>query len=179
MVNDWKKDYYRMTGQQWKFNIKNIVNFLLMHNIRFMYWWRKAKNGSLIAKYKVFKYSRKYGLEISLSSDIDNGLYLGHPYNITVGGNVKIGKNVNIHKGATIGATNRGLKRGCPIISNNVFIGINATVVGKINIGEDVLIAPNAYVNFDVPPHSVVLGNPGKVYPKQEATHSYNCFFVE
>ena len=150
-----------------------------MHNIRFMYWWRKAKNGSLIAKYKVFRYSRKYGLEISLSSDIDSGLYLGHPYNITIGGNVKIGKNVNIHKGATIGATNRGSKKGSPVISDNVFIGINATVVGKINIGKDVLIAPNAYVNFDVPSHSIVIGNPGNIYPNNHATKLYVGYCVD
>ena len=149
-----------------------------MHNIQFMYWWRKAKKGSLLAKYKVFRYSRKYGLEISLSSDIDIGLYLGHPYNITIGGNVKIGKNVNIHKGVTIGATNRGKSKGSPIIGNNVFIGINSTVVGGINIGNDVLIAPNSYVNFDVPSHSIVIGNPGKIHSKENATKLYVGYTV-
>lgn len=43
----------------------------------------------------------------------------------------------------------------------------------KIKIGNDVLIAPNAYVNFDVPDHSVVVGNPGKVYHRENATEGY------
>ena len=178
MKTEWKKDYYRMTGSRWKANFKSIINFVFMHNIRFMYWWRMAKQGSLFAKYKVFRYSRKYGLEISLLSEIGNGFYLGHPYNITIGGNVKIGNNVNIHKGATVGATNRGRKAGSPVIGNNVFIGINSTIVGNISIGDDVLIAPNSYVNFDVPSHSVVIGNPGKIHLKENATNGYVGYFI-
>ena len=34
---------------------------------------------------------------------------------------------------------------------------------GKINVAEEALIAPGAYVNFNVPAHGLVLGNPGKV----------------
>jgi serine O-acetyltransferase len=36
-------------------------------------------------------------------------------------------------------------------------------IVGKVTIGHDALIAPGAYVNFDVPSMAVILGNPGKV----------------
>ena len=35
------------------------------------------------------------------------------------------------------------------------------------------MIAPNAYVNIDVPDHSIVLGNPGKIIRKDNATESY------
>ena len=59
------------------------------------------------------------------------------------------------------------------IIGNDVWIGANAVVVGKINIGTDVLIAPNSFVNFDVPPHSVVVGNPAKIIHKENATEYY------
>ena len=37
----------------------------------------------------------------------------------------------------------------------------------------DVLIAPLAYVNFNVPDHSIVIGNPGKIIPKENATQGY------
>ena len=46
------------------------------------------------------------------------------------------------------------------VIGNDVWIGVQATIVGKIVIGDDVLIAPNSYVNCDIPSHSVVFGNP-------------------
>lgn len=98
-----------------------------------------------------------------------NGLYLGHPYNITVGEGVVLGNNVNLHKGCICGRTNRG-NAGSPMIGSNVFIGINATVVGNIRIGDDVLIAPNSYVSFDVPYHSIVLGNPASIHRRDDAT---------
>lgn len=50
---------------------------------------------------------------------------------------------------------------------------VNAVVVGRIVIGDDVLIAPNAYVNFDVPSHSVVVGNPGKIISRENVTEGY------
>ena len=60
-----------------------------------------------------------------------------------------------------------------PVIGDNVWIGINATVVGAIRIGNDVLIAPNAYVNCDVPDHSVVFGNPCIIKHRDNATECY------
>ena len=37
------------------------------------------------------------------------------------------------------------------------------------------LIAPLTYVNFDVPDHSIVIGNPVKIIPKEDATKDYVC----
>lgn len=45
--------------------------------------------------------------------------------------------------------------------------------VGGITIGNDVLIAAGAYVNFDVPDNSVVIGNPGRIYYKENPTRDY------
>lgn len=69
-------------------------------------------------------------------------------------------------------------RAGVPVIGNNVSIGINATVVGNVRIGDDVLIAPNSFVNFDVPDHSVVIGSPGKVHHRDEAVAGYVGFCV-
>ena len=52
---------------------------------------------------------------------------------------------------------------------------MNKLLVGNVHIGKDVLIAPLSYVNFDVPDHSVVIGNPGKIIPKENATENYIC----
>ena len=123
-------------------------------------------------------YSRKYGLEISPTAEIGRGLYLGHPYNITVGTGAKIGNNVNLHKGCTIGKSNRGEKRGVPVIGDCVFVGINSTIVGNVTIGNDVMIAPNSFINFDVPDHAIVIGNPGVIHRKEKATQGYVNFVV-
>lgn len=47
-----------------------------------------------------------------------------------------------------------------------------------MRIGNDVLIAPNSYVNTDVPDHSVVIGNPAVVHSKENATENYVCYLV-
>lgn len=166
-------DYYRMTGFPYK---KRCM--ILNHNLKFMYLFRKYQlNKNIFTRIRLYRLTKKYGLEISVDAKIGKGFYLGHPYNITIGNEVVIGNNVNVHKGVTIGRTNRG-NAGSPHIGNTVFIGINATVVGNIKIGDDVLIAPNAYVNFDVPSHLIVIGNPGVIHQKYNATKGYIGFKV-
>ena len=90
-----------------------------------------------------------------------------------VNNNAIIGRNCNIAHGVPIGATRRGEHKGVPCIGDYVWIGTNAVLVGNIRIGNDVLIAPGAYVNFDVPNHSLVIGNPGKIVPKDRPTRNY------
>ncbi|MGN9056319.1 hypothetical protein ACTNA4_07590 [Bariatricus sp. HCP28S3_A7] len=58
-------------------------------------------------------------------------------------------------------------------MGDQVWLGINSTVVGNITIGNDVLIALNAYVNCDIPAYSVVVGNPCKIIPRENPTESY------
>ena len=57
-----------------------------------------------------------------------------------------------------------------PTIGDEVWIGVNTTIVGKVSIGDDVLIAPNAFVTCDIPSHSVVFGNPCIIKHKDYAT---------
>ena len=162
-------DYARLTSKKQAWRL--IADLFFRHNIRFMLWYRLYQKGSLIGKIGCFRCSRKYGLEFSPNAVIAPGLYLSHPYNITVGEGVQIGKNVNLSKGCTLGKVRTGKRKGSPKIGNCVMVGINATIVGGIEIGDDVVIAPNAFVNFDVPSHSVVIGNPGMIHHKDSATH--------
>ena len=145
---------------------------------KFHYYFRKASTTSnpILRLYYRFCFSRikeKHGIEIYYATKIGKGLYIGHPFNITINPNTVIGDNCNIHKGVLIGQTNRGEKQGVPTIGNNVWIGINAAIVGNITIGDDVLIAPNSYVNCDIPSHSVVFGNPCIIKHRDNATEGY------
>ena len=143
------------------------------------YWYRKitASTPPRLLKY-VYKLMLRitrfaYKCEISTSSRIGAGLYIGHPYCITINPAVTIGRNCNIHKGVTIGQENRGRRKGVPVIGDKVWMGVNSTIVGKITVGDDVLIAPNTYVNCDIPSHSVVFGNPCIIKPRENATEGY------
>lgn len=136
---------------------------------------QKTKCYPLKFYYKVlFKIAKdKKHIELSHKVQIGPGLYIGHPYGITINEKAVIGKNVNIHKGVTIGQENRGKRKGAPIIGDNVWIGINSTIVGAIHIGNDVLIAPNSYVNRNVPNHSIVIGSPCMIKSCDNATEGY------
>lgn len=97
----------------------------------------------------------------------------------TINGKAKLGCNCNIHKGIVIGQVNRGARKGTPTIGDRVWIGINSAIVGNVTIGDDVLIAPNSFVNVDEPSHSVVLGNPCIIKHGDWATEGYINNVVE
>jgi len=134
-----------------------------------------AKNPIMRVFWRILhrRHCEKNGIEISWRIPIGKGFCVSHPYGITISTNAVVGENVSVHKGVTIGQENRGSRIGAPVIGNRVWIGINATVVGAIHIGDDVMIAPNAFVNFDVPDHSVVVGNPAVIHPRMYATEGY------
>jgi len=117
--------------------------------------------------------SKKYLFQIPYATNIGSGFYIGHFGCIIVNSRVSFGSNINIAPGVTVGQTNRGPLQGVPTIGNEVWIGTNAVIVGKIIVGDDVLIAPNAYVNFNVPSHSIVIGNPGIIIHNEKATQHY------
>lgn len=117
--------------------------------------------------------SRKTHIQIELDTKIGEGFYIGHLGRVIINEAAVIGKNCNIATGVTIGQTNRGPRKGAPTIGDSCWIGTNAVIVGNIAIGSDVLIAPLAYVNFDVPDHSIVIGNPGRIIPRENATEGY------
>ena len=130
-----------------------------------------------INKWKLDRMSQKTMIQIPPETQIGRGFYIGHFGTIIINPNARIGKNCNIATGVTIGQENRGNRKGVPLIGNKVWIGTNAVIVGNITIGDDVLIASNAFVNFDVPSHSVVLGNPAQIIHKEDAVDGYinNC----
>lgn len=148
------------------------------YTLRFLRVLRLAQSSrnrlvQLICKLILRRYRLKYGLEISPTSKIGKGLYLGHAFNITVNHAAEIGDWCNLHKGVVIGRENRGKRKGVPCLGNKVWVGINAAIVGNVTIGDDVLIAPNSYVNCDVPSHSVVFGNPCIIKHRDNATEGY------
>lgn len=170
-----KKDLYRWRGEQGE----SIRSRLFRPNeIKYMYWFRKIQStknpiSKIFAKLKLRNLSNKTNIQIPYVTKIGEGFYIGHCGRIIINPQAVLGKNINIATGVTIGQENRGKRKGCPVISDNVWIGTNSVIVGNITIGTDVLIAPLSYVNFDVPEHSIVIGNPAKIIHRENATEGY------
>ena len=105
------------------------------------------------------------GIQIPSATKIGSGLKIGHWGTIVVNPGAKIGRNFGIAHGCLIG-NSQGKNQGVPTIGNNVSMGANSMILGGVMIGNNVLIAPGAFVNFDVPENSIVIGNPGKIIPR-------------
>ncbi len=118
------------------------------------------------------RYRFRYGFDISPTTSIGPGLYIGHFGGIVISPHAILGSNINLTQGVTIGAESRGERIGAPTLEDRVWVGAHAIIVGKITIGREALIAPGAYVNFDVPSKAVVLGNPGKIV-SNAGSHGY------
>ncbi len=153
---------------------KELFGYRYSKILRWTKFYKEQKNPLFyIYRFILYKLTLKYGIGIPYSVEIGRGFYIGHKGNITINAGVKIGENVNISQGVTIGYSNAGKCKGTPKIGNNVFIGTNAVVVGGIEIGNDVVIAPNTFVNFDVPDHSVVISQKAGIHHKENATQYY------
>lgn len=60
-----------------------------------------------------------------------------------------------IEQGATL---NRSV-----IVEENCWLGINVVITGNVNIGRGSIVAANTVVNKDIPPFSLVAGNPFQI----------------
>ena len=107
---------------------------------------------------------KRYCCEISPYATIGPGLFIPHSLGIVIGHEVVAGKNLEVFQNVTIGS-NRKERNGrmMPIIGDNVSIGSGAVVVGAINIGNNVKIGANSYVDKDIPSNVVVAGCPAKI----------------
>ena len=106
------------------------------------------------------------------------GVDIGHNTMISLGakidvrrGKVRIGDNCLITHGAKIlshdGATRLTKPTDCGtgtvVIGDNVFVGVNAIILRNVYIGNNSVIAAGAVVTKNVPPATVVAGNPARV----------------
>ncbi|MFQ3887107.1 MAG: CatB-related O-acetyltransferase [Rickettsia conorii subsp. raoultii] len=54
-------------------------------------------------------------------------------------------------------------KRRDTVIGNDVWFGTNSTILPGVNIGDEAIIGACSVVAKDVPPYSIVIGNPTKI----------------
>ncbi|MDP4222853.1 MAG: serine acetyltransferase [Bacteroidota bacterium] len=171
-----KSDLYRHEGLT---GLKGFIKGWFIPGFRYIYvfrkvtWKRRFSPAGIFFRLLKRRYRYKYGFEISPDAKIGDGLYLTSHCGPVIIGPVTIGKYCNISHSVTIGRSYRDGVLGRPTLGDYVWIGPGAVLVGKITIGNNVLIAPNSFVNFDVPDKSLVIGNPGKIISRENPTRNY------
>jgi serine O-acetyltransferase len=135
--------------------------FAINHCFAYTFWFRLAKvrgAGYLLAKFMHRRLSRKYGIQIPLSTRIGYGFYIGHGVGLIINATSRLGNNVNVSQFTTIGA--HGLAAE---IGDNVYIGPSVCIVNNVKVGNNASIGAGAVVVKDVPESATVAGVPAKV----------------
>lgn len=145
-----------------------IIKFL--RTLRKLEYYTNRPRKNLAAKichiYFVLKHRRleyKTGIRIA-PNIVGKGLYIPHLAGGVIINALHMGNYCIVNSGAIIG--NKSNPNNIPSIGDNVEITIGAKVIGKVNVGDHAIVAPNSVVIKDVEPYSVVSGVPAVIIKK-------------
>ena len=137
-------------------SFKVMLHYRLAHKLyqKGHYFW---------ARYISQRGVRKTGIEIHPGAQIGKGFFIDHGNGVIIGETTVIGDNVTLYQGVTLGGTGKEQGKRHPTIGNNVMISAGAKVLGSFKIGDNSKIGAGSVVLEEVPPHSTVVGVPGRV----------------
>ncbi|SEU39552.1 serine O-acetyltransferase [Myxococcus fulvus] len=105
------------------------------------------------------------GIEIGKDVTLGKGVYFVHSLGIVIGGDARIGDRVRFYGNNTVGTAK---DNGYPVIEDDVWVGAGARILGPVRIGARSRIGANAVVLQDVPPDSVAVGIPARIFPRKD-----------
>jgi acetyltransferase-like isoleucine patch superfamily enzyme len=118
----------------------------------------------------LFYYRRVWGMQIGEGTRISRGAKLDR----TFPGGITIGRDSAITHGAIIVTHDFVNREHRPVkIGDCCFVGYNAVVLPGVTVGDHSIIAAGSLVGRDVPPHSVVMGNPARVVEQNIQTGAW------
>ena len=106
---------------------------------------------------------KKYNCEIYPQATIGDGFYIPHCVGIVVGSTTVLGKNCTLYPNVVFGAKlspndKAPVGRRHAIVGDNCVFGANSSIIGDINIGNNVTVGAGAVITKDVPDNAVVVG---------------------
>lgn len=145
-------------------SFKVMIHYRLAHRLYQSghYFW---------ARYISQRGVRKTGIEIHPGAQIGKGFFIDHGNGVIIGETTIIGDNVTLYQGVTLGGTGKEHGKRHPTIGNNVMISAGAKVLGSFTIGDNSKIGAGSVVLSEVPPGSTVVGVPGRVVKRHNASH--------
>ncbi len=105
-----------------------------------------------------------FGIEISPRCAIGPGIFFPHTSGTVIGAS-KIGRNVTIFQGVTLGARQMDMSFDPalrPELGDYVVVGAGAKVLGGISLGDNVRVGANSVLLRSVPANATVAGIPAR-----------------
>lgn len=112
----------------------------------FCYFWYCRKKNRL---------GRKLGIELN-ERTFGKGLVIYHTQGIVVNGLAVVGENCHLHGNNCIGTDGKSTE--CPIIGNNVVLGVGAKVLGGVKIADNITIGAGAVVLKSFEEEGITIG---------------------
>lgn len=106
------------------------------------------------------------GIELPCEAEIGRNFVIDHFGGIVISGFAKFGDDCRIRNGVVVGLAHRD-DPCAPVIGNNVDIGSGAKLLGRIRIGNDVVVGANAVVVTDIPDGMVAVGVPARYFERK------------
>ncbi|MBP2299106.1 serine acetyltransferase [Azospirillum picis] len=104
-------------------------------------------------------------MDLPWETEVGPGLRILHGWGLVVNANARIGANVTLFHGVTLGQKDDLLPSGrvthYPELGDGVWVGPHAVVIG-VSVGDECIVAASSVVTKPVPRRTVVAGNPGK-----------------
>ncbi|MEL6288042.1 MAG: serine O-acetyltransferase [Pseudomonadota bacterium] len=107
--------------------------------------------------------SRVFSTDIHPNAEVGRGLFLDHGHALVVGETARIGNEVSILHGVTLGGTGKAGGDRHPKIDDGVLIGAGAKILGNITVGHCSRVAAGSVVLEDVPANKTVAGVPARI----------------
>ena len=105
------------------------------------------------------------GIELPCEAEVGRGFVIDHFGGIVISGYARFGERCRIRNGVVVGLAHA--EDPCaPHIGNDVDIGAGAKLLGRIRIGDRVLIGANAVVVTDIPDDHIAVGVPARPRPR-------------
>lgn len=103
------------------------------------------------------------GIEIHPGAQIGEGVFIDHGGGVVIGETAVVGNNVTLYQGVTLGGTGKEKGKRHPTLEDYVVVASGAKVLGSFTVGEGAKIGSGSVVLKPVPPHSTVVGIPGRI----------------
>lgn len=97
---------------------------------------------------------QRAGIDLWPQTVAGPGLRILHGWGLVVNPRTRLGRDVVLMQGVTLGQRGRGGE--APVIGDRVLVGANAAVLGEVTIGDGATISAGCVVVTDVPPGTLV-----------------------